>query len=165
MRAQLIRRLGAAGLGLALVAGCGGAGGAGEPGALAVIVGAHSNMVVPSLTAAVRDEIDTASSLGSPATVIVPDGSPTVSATIDLATHPATGTFTAGSAPDGVAVTPDGRTAYVADAGVKTIVEEGDHHIVVGEVIDAHLRHPPAGRPDAAILEMKDLGDNVFYGG
>jgi hypothetical protein len=23
----------------------------------------------------------------------------------------------------------------------------------------------PAGRPDAAILEMKDLGDNVFYGG
>ena len=48
---------------------------------------------------------------------------------------------------------------------VKTIVEEGDHHIVVGEVVDAHLRHPPAGRPDAAILEMKDLGDNVFYGG
>jgi flavin reductase (DIM6/NTAB) family NADH-FMN oxidoreductase RutF len=48
---------------------------------------------------------------------------------------------------------------------VKTIVEEGDHHIVVGEVIAAHLRHPPAGRPDAAILEMKDLGENVFYGG
>jgi hypothetical protein len=36
---------------------------------------------------------------------------------------------------------------------------------VVGEVVDAHLRHPPSGRPDAAILEMKDLGDNVFYGG
>ena len=48
---------------------------------------------------------------------------------------------------------------------VKAIVEEGDHHIVVGEVVDAHLRHPPTGRPDAAILEMKDLGDNVFYGG
>jgi flavin reductase (DIM6/NTAB) family NADH-FMN oxidoreductase RutF len=48
---------------------------------------------------------------------------------------------------------------------VKTIVEEGDHHIVVGEVVDAHLRNLPAGRPDAAILEMKDLGDNVFYGG
>ena len=28
---------------------------------------------------------------------------------------------------------------------VKTIVEEGDHHIVVGEVVDAHLRHPPTG--------------------
>jgi flavin reductase (DIM6/NTAB) family NADH-FMN oxidoreductase RutF len=48
---------------------------------------------------------------------------------------------------------------------VSTIVEQGDHHIVVAEVTEAHLRHPPAGRPDAAILEMKDLGDNVFYGG
>jgi flavin reductase (DIM6/NTAB) family NADH-FMN oxidoreductase RutF len=48
---------------------------------------------------------------------------------------------------------------------VRTIVAEGDHHIVVGEVVEAHLMRPPAGRPDAAILEMKDLGDNVFYGG
>jgi flavin reductase (DIM6/NTAB) family NADH-FMN oxidoreductase RutF len=48
---------------------------------------------------------------------------------------------------------------------VTTIVEQGDHHIVVAEVIEAHLNKPPAGRPDAAILEMKDLGDNVFYGG
>jgi flavin reductase (DIM6/NTAB) family NADH-FMN oxidoreductase RutF len=48
---------------------------------------------------------------------------------------------------------------------VTAIVEQGDHHIVVGEVIEAHLQKPPAGRPDAAILEMKDLGDNVFYGG
>ena len=48
---------------------------------------------------------------------------------------------------------------------VTSIVEQGDHHIVVGEVIDAHVHKPPSGRPDAAILEMKDLGDNVFYGG
>jgi flavin reductase (DIM6/NTAB) family NADH-FMN oxidoreductase RutF len=48
---------------------------------------------------------------------------------------------------------------------VTGIVEQGDHHIVVGEVVEAHLQKPPAGRPDAAILEMKDLGDNVFYGG
>jgi flavin reductase (DIM6/NTAB) family NADH-FMN oxidoreductase RutF len=48
---------------------------------------------------------------------------------------------------------------------VKTIVEEGDHHIVVAEVTEAHLPHLISGRPDAAILEMKDLGDNVFYGG
>jgi flavin reductase (DIM6/NTAB) family NADH-FMN oxidoreductase RutF len=48
---------------------------------------------------------------------------------------------------------------------VKTIIAEGDHHIVVGEVVEAHLMKPPAGRPDAAILEMKDLGENVFYGG
>jgi flavin reductase (DIM6/NTAB) family NADH-FMN oxidoreductase RutF len=48
---------------------------------------------------------------------------------------------------------------------VTDIVERGDHHIVVGEVVEAHLNRPPTGRPDAAILEMKDLGDNVFYGG
>lgn len=48
---------------------------------------------------------------------------------------------------------------------VTAIVEQGDHHIVVGEVVEAHLNKPPAGRADAAILEMKDLGDNVFYGG
>jgi flavin reductase (DIM6/NTAB) family NADH-FMN oxidoreductase RutF len=48
---------------------------------------------------------------------------------------------------------------------VRHIIEEGDHHVVLGEVIEAHLAKPPAGRPDAAILEMKDLGDTVFYGG
>ena len=45
------------------------------------------------------------------------------------------------------------------------VVEQGDHHIVVGEVVDAHVAKPITGRPDAAILEMKELGDNVFYGG
>ena len=48
---------------------------------------------------------------------------------------------------------------------VTSIVEQGDHHIVVAEVIEAHLPNPIPGRPDVAILEMKDLGDNVFYGG
>ena len=51
------------------------------------------------------------------------------------------------------------------ECAVKTIVELGDHHIVVGEVTEAHLPKPIEGRPDVAILEMKDLGDNVFYGG
>jgi flavin reductase (DIM6/NTAB) family NADH-FMN oxidoreductase RutF len=51
------------------------------------------------------------------------------------------------------------------ECAVKTIVEQGDHHIVVAEVTEAHLAKPPAGRPDAAILEMKDLGESVFYGG
>ena len=51
------------------------------------------------------------------------------------------------------------------ECSVKSIVEEGDHHIVVGEVVEAHLPKPITGRPDAAILEMKELGDNVFYGG
>jgi flavin reductase (DIM6/NTAB) family NADH-FMN oxidoreductase RutF len=45
------------------------------------------------------------------------------------------------------------------------VVEQGDHHIVVAEVTDANVAKPPEGRADAAILEMKELGDNVFYGG
>jgi flavin reductase (DIM6/NTAB) family NADH-FMN oxidoreductase RutF len=48
---------------------------------------------------------------------------------------------------------------------VVEIVEKGDHHIVVGEVTEATVATAPEGRPDAAILEMKELGDNVFYGG
>jgi flavin reductase (DIM6/NTAB) family NADH-FMN oxidoreductase RutF len=44
---------------------------------------------------------------------------------------------------------------------IVSIVEQGDHHMVVGEVIDAHLNKPPSGRPDNIILEMKDLGENV----
>jgi len=48
---------------------------------------------------------------------------------------------------------------------VTSIVEQGDHHVVVAEVTEAHLPKPIEGRPDAAILEMKELGDNVFYGG
>jgi flavin reductase (DIM6/NTAB) family NADH-FMN oxidoreductase RutF len=51
------------------------------------------------------------------------------------------------------------------ECNVTSVVEHGDHHIVVGEVVEAHLPKPVTGRPDAAILEMKDLGDNVFYGG
>jgi flavin reductase (DIM6/NTAB) family NADH-FMN oxidoreductase RutF len=45
------------------------------------------------------------------------------------------------------------------------IVELGDHHIVIAEVTEAHVMQPPKGRADAAILEMKDLGDSVYYGG
>jgi len=48
---------------------------------------------------------------------------------------------------------------------VVEIVERRDHHIVIGEVVDAHLSQAPAGRPDAAILEMKELCEKVFYGG
>lgn len=48
---------------------------------------------------------------------------------------------------------------------VVEIVEQGDHHIVVGEVIGAGVAQQPEGRADDAILWMKDLGDKVFYGG
>ena len=45
------------------------------------------------------------------------------------------------------------------------VLERGDHHIFVGEVVDAHVARQPEGRPDEAVLEMKELGSNVFYGG
>ncbi len=48
---------------------------------------------------------------------------------------------------------------------VAEVVERGDHHIVVAEVTDANVATAPEGRADAAILWMKDMGDNVFYGG
>ena len=38
------------------------------------------------------------------------------------------------------------------------VVEVGDHHAVVAEVIEAHLLMGPTVMPDAGILEMKDLG-------
>lgn len=48
---------------------------------------------------------------------------------------------------------------------VVEIVEQGDHHIVVAEVTDANVAKEPEGRADEAILEMKELGEKVFYGG
>jgi flavin reductase (DIM6/NTAB) family NADH-FMN oxidoreductase RutF len=45
------------------------------------------------------------------------------------------------------------------------IVERGDHHIFIGEVVDANVAQQPEGRADEAILEMKELGEKVFYGG
>jgi flavin reductase (DIM6/NTAB) family NADH-FMN oxidoreductase RutF len=51
------------------------------------------------------------------------------------------------------------------ECSVKQVVELGDHHIVVAEVTEAYVMKPPQGRADAAILEMKDLGDSVYYGG
>lgn len=71
-------------LGLFLFAGCGGSTVSSAPGALAVIVGAHANMVAPSVLDTIQTEIDTAAELGSPATVIVDDGSPTASAPLSL---------------------------------------------------------------------------------
>lgn len=48
---------------------------------------------------------------------------------------------------------------------VTDIVARGDHSVVVGEVVNAVLRQNPAGRPDDAILWLKELGEKVFYGG
>ena len=54
--------------------------------------------------------------------------------------------------------------AFVECQLVDTI-EKGDHSIFVGEVKDAGVTAAPSGRPDDAILAMRDLGDKVFYGG
>ena len=54
--------------------------------------------------------------------------------------------------------------AFVECSLVNT-VEMGDHSIFVGEVKDAGVSVQLAGRPDDAILAMRDLGDKVFYGG
>ena len=48
---------------------------------------------------------------------------------------------------------------------LQRIIELGDHHIVVGEVVGANVAKAPEGRADEAILEMKELGEKVFYGG
>ena len=45
------------------------------------------------------------------------------------------------------------------------ILELGDHYVVIGEMIYTNVSKQPKGRADKAILVMKELGDNVFYGG
>ncbi|HTK92737.1 MAG TPA: flavin reductase family protein [Verrucomicrobiae bacterium] len=54
--------------------------------------------------------------------------------------------------------------AYVECRLIAT-VEKGDHSVFVGEVVDAGLTSAPAGRPDDAVLWLKDLGEKTFYGG
>jgi flavin reductase (DIM6/NTAB) family NADH-FMN oxidoreductase RutF len=44
-------------------------------------------------------------------------------------------------------------------------VEEGDHAIFVGKVVEASMATEPTGRADDATLWLKDLGEKVFYGG
>jgi len=44
-------------------------------------------------------------------------------------------------------------------------VEQGDHAIFVGKVVEASVATEPAGRADDATLWLKDLGEKVFYGG
>lgn len=43
--------------------------------------------------------------------------------------------------------------------------EKGDHTVFVGEVVEAEVRKALAKRPDESTLWLKDLGENVFYGG
>jgi flavin reductase (DIM6/NTAB) family NADH-FMN oxidoreductase RutF len=52
-----------------------------------------------------------------------------------------------------------------AEFSVVEIVEQGDHHTVIGEVVAVHGGTGIEGRPDEAGLHMRDLGKTVFYGG
>jgi flavin reductase (DIM6/NTAB) family NADH-FMN oxidoreductase RutF len=54
--------------------------------------------------------------------------------------------------------------AYV-ECTLEATVEQGDHSIFVGKVVDAGVGKAPDGRADDATLWLKELGDKVFYGG
>jgi flavin reductase (DIM6/NTAB) family NADH-FMN oxidoreductase RutF len=58
----------------------------------------------------------------------------------------------------------DNAPAFI-ECVVEGALEGGDHTIVAGKVVDVGIRNFPDGRPDEAILWLKDLGDNIFYGG
>ena len=53
----------------------------------------------------------------------------------------------------------------VLECHMRAIMEAGDHYPVIAEVIDAHVRLPPDGRPDDMGLQLRDLGKTIFYGG
>ena len=58
----------------------------------------------------------------------------------------------------------DSTVAFV-ECTVSEIIENGDHATVIGEVVNAGINEEIDGRPDDAILWLKDLGEKVFYGG
>ena len=69
--------------------------------------------------------------------------------------------FTAGA--NGAPILDDAQASV--ECRVVEVIERGDHHVVLGEVTAAQVATAPTGRPDEAILEMKDLGEKIFYGG
>lgn len=56
-------------------------------------------------------------------------------------------------------------TPAFVECRVLETVAKGDHTVVVGEVVEAGVGQEPEGRPDDAVLWLKDLGPRVFYGG
>lgn len=54
--------------------------------------------------------------------------------------------------------------AYV-ECTLEQTIENGDHSIFVGKVVNAVVQKQPDGRADLATLHMADLGEKVFYGG
>ena len=56
-------------------------------------------------------------------------------------------------------------TPAFVECRLVTTVEEGDHSIFVGKVLDAGVTQEPKGSADEATLLLKDLGEKTFYGG
>jgi flavin reductase (DIM6/NTAB) family NADH-FMN oxidoreductase RutF len=57
------------------------------------------------------------------------------------------------------------RVPAAVECTLVEVLQRGDHSIFVGEVTNAVVAQSPAGRPDNAVLEMRDLGEKIFYGG
>jgi len=50
------------------------------------------------------------------------------------------------------------------DSNAHSVIQ-GDHSVVIAEVVEAGLKGPLAGRPDQQTLTLEDLGEKTFYGG
>jgi flavin reductase (DIM6/NTAB) family NADH-FMN oxidoreductase RutF len=53
----------------------------------------------------------------------------------------------------------------VLECEMRAILEAGDHHPVIAEVVETHVRLPQHARPDEMILHMRELGPRYFHGG
>ncbi len=53
----------------------------------------------------------------------------------------------------------------VLECGVRAVIEYGDHHPIIAEVTEVHLRLPAQDRPDQMILHIAEMGRTIFYGG
>ncbi len=53
----------------------------------------------------------------------------------------------------------------VLELAVRAVLEFGDHHPIIAEVIEAHMRLPEQARPDEMVLHLCELGERYFYGG
>jgi flavin reductase (DIM6/NTAB) family NADH-FMN oxidoreductase RutF len=53
----------------------------------------------------------------------------------------------------------------VLECEMRAVLEAGDHHPVIAEVVETHLRLPQHSRPDEMILHLRELGPRFFHGG
>jgi flavin reductase (DIM6/NTAB) family NADH-FMN oxidoreductase RutF len=58
-----------------------------------------------------------------------------------------------------------GNAVAVLELMVRAVVEMGDHHPFICEVLEAHVRLPQQQRPDRMMLHLHELGETIFYGG